>query len=190
MDDWECVRATSYIYPDTPIAPAQAAAYAAQGFEIGVHVTTDCANYTLPSLTANYTNDLAAIRGHVSTVCPRPRPIARTASPGATTPPRPTWRSRTGIRLDTNYYYWPASWVNDVPGMFTGSGMPMRFAQADGTMIDVYQAATQMTDESSQSYPFTSTRCSIGRSDRRAITARSSRTCTRILRLTLMPRRS
>ncbi len=34
--------------------------------------------------------------------------------------------------------------------MFTGSGMPMRFAKADGTLIDVYQAATQMTDESGQ----------------------------------------
>ena len=31
----------------------------------------------------------------------------------------------------------------------------MRFADLDGTMIDVYQAATQMTDESGQSYPFT-----------------------------------
>ncbi len=60
-----------------------------------------------------------------------------------------------GIRLDTNYYYWPASWVGDRPGFFTGSGMPMRFGDTDGSMIDVYQAATQMTDESGQTYPFT-----------------------------------
>ena len=33
--------------------------------------------------------------------------------------------------------------------------MPMRFADVDGTTIDVYQAATQMTDESAQTYPFT-----------------------------------
>ena len=39
------------------------------------------------------------------------------------------------------------------PGMFTGSGMPMRFADTDGTLIDVYQATTQMTDESGQTYP-------------------------------------
>ena len=31
----------------------------------------------------------------------------------------------------------------------------MRFADLDGTMIDTYQAATQMTDESGQSYPST-----------------------------------
>ena len=58
-----------------------------------------------------------------------------------------------GIRLDTNYYYWPPAWIQDRPGMFTGSGMPMRFADVDGTMIDVYQATTQMTDESGQTYP-------------------------------------
>ena len=57
--------------------------------------------------------------------------------------------------LDTNYYYWPPSWVNDRPGFFTGSGMPMRFADINGSLIDVYQATTQMTDESGQSYPFT-----------------------------------
>ena len=37
----------------------------------------------------------------------------------------------------------------------TGSGMPMRFSAKTGGLIDVYQAATQMTDESGQSYPFT-----------------------------------
>ena len=60
-----------------------------------------------------------------------------------------------GIRLDTNYYFWPPSWVLDRPGFFTGSGMPMRFVDVDGTMIDVYQAASQMTDESEQTFPYT-----------------------------------
>ena len=31
----------------------------------------------------------------------------------------------------------------------------MRFATSNGALIDVYQAATQMTDESGQDYPFT-----------------------------------
>ena len=59
------------------------------------------------------------------------------------------------MRLDTNYYYWPPGWVNNVPGHFTGSAMPMRFADLDGTLIDVYQGVTQLTDESGQTYPFT-----------------------------------
>ena len=32
---WECVRGTSYIYPNTPLTDAQAPSYVAQGFEIG-----------------------------------------------------------------------------------------------------------------------------------------------------------
>ena len=68
---------------------------------------------------------------------------------------QPTVKEQKGIRLDTNYYFWPPTWVNDRPAMFTGSGMPMRFADVDGSIFDVYQAATQMTDESGQSYPYT-----------------------------------
>src|SRR6266542_4474344 len=34
--------------------------------------------------------------------------------------------------------------------------MPMRFADLDGTLIDVYNVVSQMTDESGQSYPATS----------------------------------
>ncbi len=54
-----------------------------------------------------------------------------------------------GIRLDVNYYYWPATWVHDRPGMFTGSGMPMRFADLDGSLIDVtrYQPNCQMNPD-------------------------------------------
>ena len=84
-----------------------------------------------------------------------------------------------GIRLDTNYYYWPPAWVQNRPGLFTGSGMPMRFADLDGTMIDVYQATTQMTDESGQTYPFTSRHAARpGARRRRATTASSPPTCT------------
>src|SRR4029077_11474064 len=69
---------------------------------------------------------------------------------------QPTVERQMGIRLHTSYIYWgPTGWVNDRPGFVTGSGMPMRFAAQDGSVIDVYQATTQMTDESGQSYPFT-----------------------------------
>ena len=44
--DWKCVRATAYIYPTTPITPTQAASYVAQGFEVALHVTTDCLDWT------------------------------------------------------------------------------------------------------------------------------------------------
>ena len=46
-----------------------------------------------------------------------------------------------------NYYYYPASWVQNRPGFMTGSGFPMRYADTDGSIIDVYQAATHLVNE-------------------------------------------
>jgi hypothetical protein len=58
-----------------------------------------------------------------------------------------------GIRLDTTYYYWPDMWVQGRTGLFTGSGMPMRYADRNGNTIDVYQATTQLPDETTFNYP-------------------------------------
>ena len=149
--DWECIRGTSYVFPGTPIDPAQGASYVAQGFEIALHVNTGCADYTSGTIGGFYTNQLAQFA---------------TGFPYAPTPTTNrthciVWSDYTtqaavsaanGIRFDTNYYYWPGPWVLDRPGMFTGSGIPMRFATSAGQMIDVYQAATQITDESAQTY--------------------------------------
>ena len=107
------------------------------------------------------------------------RPTARTASSGATAATQPKVELAHGIRLDTNYYYWPGSWIQDRPGLFTGSGMPMRFADPDGSMIDVYQATTQMTDESGQTYPVHDRHAARQRArPARATTASSRPTCT------------
>lgn len=151
--DWTCIRGSSYLFPATPIAPAQVSNYIAQGFELGVHVNTQCADYTQATLASYYSTQLAQFAAAFPAVPPpathRTHCIAY--SDYAT---QPQVSLDNGIRLDTNYYYWPASWVLDRPGMFTGSGLPMRFATAAGNMIDVYQAATQMTDESGITYAY------------------------------------
>ncbi len=154
VNDWECVRATSYIYPNTPISDAQAASYVADGFEIAVHITTGCADYTAASLPSNYTGDLAQFASLFPSL-PAPRTNRTHCISWSDFDTQPQVSLAHGIRLDTNYYYWPQSWILDRPGFMTGSGMPMRFARTDGTIVDVYQAATQMTDESGQSWPFT-----------------------------------
>ncbi|HWM62689.1 MAG TPA: Ig-like domain-containing protein, partial [Solirubrobacterales bacterium] len=154
--DWECVRASSYIYPDTPITNTKAGQLAADGFEVALHAWTNCENWDdQEDLEDKYTEQLEAF----ATAFPSlPAPTTNRThcivwSDWAT---QPKVELGNGIRLDTTYYYWPEGWVQNRPGMFTGSGMPMRFADLDGSMIDVYQAATQMTDESKQTYPFTS----------------------------------
>lgn len=50
-----------------------------------------------------------------------------------------------GIGLDTNYYHW-GSWLGG-PGYFTGSGLPMRFSDENGHILDIFQATTQLPDE-------------------------------------------
>jgi hypothetical protein len=109
---------------------------------------------------------------------PAPRPTGRTASRGATGRQRAEGRAAHGIRLDTNYYYWPGRWVQNRPGLFTGSGFPMRFADTDGSLIDVYQAATQLTDESDIDIPTHIEALLDGALGPTATTASSPPTCT------------
>lgn len=154
VDDWETIRGSSYIFCNAKLSDRQAAAYNAAGFEVALHLNTNCADYTRESLETMFTEQLKRF------TCTYP-----------SLPPMTThrvhcvaWSDYTtlaeielvhGIRLDTSYYYWPMYWIANRPGVFTGSAMPMRFATAEGNTIDVYQATTQMTDESGQSYPYT-----------------------------------
>jgi hypothetical protein len=149
--DWKAVRATSYIYPGTPITNPQAVSFEAQGFEIALHPSTGCLNYTPASLLNDFTTQLgqfaSAYPGLSASVTNRTHCLAWSDWSSA---PKVEWQK--GIRLDVTYYYWPEAWMQNRPGMFTGSGIPMRFADLDGSLIDVYQAPTQMTDETNMDY--------------------------------------
>ncbi len=154
--NWECVRGTSYVYPNTPtLTNAEAAGFNAAGFEVGLHINANCpTNYTPASLENDYTQQISDWTSNYPSI---PPPITQRHHcimwsdwvTGAIV------QFNHGIRLDTNYYFWPPGWVLNRPGLFTGSAMPMRFAQLNGTLVDVYNATTQMTDESDQQYPFT-----------------------------------
>jgi uncharacterized protein YjdB len=152
--NWTAIRSSSNIYSVPTMDAATAASYVAAGFDISLHLTTDEADYTRESVDMLLTNQLAQF---AATYPSLPPPTTERVHAIA-------WSSYStmaevelehGIRLDTSYYYWPGSWINNLPGFMTGSGMPMRFATMTGTSLDVYQAPTQMTDESGQTYPFT-----------------------------------
>ena len=125
--------------------------FEADGFEIALHLSTGCENFTRASLAANWSDQLPSFRSAFPTL-DAPATSRTHCIAWSDWASEPIVGLANGIRLDTNYYYWPEAWVNDRPGMFTGSGMPMRFADLDGSMIDVYQAATQLTDESGINY--------------------------------------
>ena len=111
---------------------AQADRYTADGFEIALHVNTNCAR--LHAALARDDRQAASSRSsrRRSRACRRVvtnRTHCIAFSDWAT---EPKTELEHGIRLDTNYYYWPGSWVGNRPGFFTGSGMPMRFADSTG----------------------------------------------------------
>lgn len=145
--NWTAIRGTSYIYPNTAITNSQIITFQNLGFEISLHPNTNCSDFTPASLENIFTTQLndftSTFPGAAAPVTNRTHCLVWS-----------DWSTHAqieanhGIRFDANYYYWPGAWVQNRPGMFTGSGMPMRFANTNGSMIDVYQGATQMTDES------------------------------------------
>ena len=62
--DWTCPRFSSYVYPSTPLSDASAQAYTNQGFEVGVHASTNCGDYTPASIATTYSTQLAQWRSN------------------------------------------------------------------------------------------------------------------------------
>jgi hypothetical protein len=169
IENWECIRATSNIFVGS-ITPSQAITLVKQSFEIGLHVSTECLDWpTEMTRQPDGTMTQHVVREAANSSYDRQLTAFAAKYPGVPMPvsnridcvtwgdydTQPQVELSRGIRFDTNYYFWPPKWVQNRPGLFTGSGMPMRFARQDGSIIDVYQATTQMTDESKQIYPFT-----------------------------------
>ena len=59
--DWQCVRATSYAFSGISIPGATS--YQAAGFEIGLHLSTSCSNFTPASIAVDWNAQLAEWRG-------------------------------------------------------------------------------------------------------------------------------
>ena len=169
VENWECIRATSNIFIGSISAP-EATYFAKQGFEIDLHVYTACTDWPTKlvrdrvgverrQVDRAFEDGLyfQQLQGFAIKYPDLPSPVSTRTDclSWSDYDTQPQVELDHKIRLDTNYYYWPPKWVKDKPGLFTGSGMPMRFAKRDGNLVDIYQVPTQMTDESGQSYPYT-----------------------------------
>jgi hypothetical protein len=143
---WECPRATSWMYASSGMGDHQAAAYGAQGFEIGSHASTYCHNWSGHSLNRAFFEDLHEFHLVFPSVPPqqssRLHCIVWSDYAG-----QPYIERAWNIRYDMNYYYWPRNWVDGRAGFMTGSGLPMRFSDEVGQLIDVYQHETHLVDE-------------------------------------------
>ena len=132
--NWECIRATAYLAPETTaISNAAAAAYQTDGFELALQVNTSCANWKPLSLPTTYSDQLTAF-GAAFPGLQAQKTHRMRCSVWSDYATQPAVEVSRGIRLDMNY---------SGLSFFTGSGMPMRFTDAAGGLIDAYQAATQ-----------------------------------------------
>ena len=151
IEVWECFRATSYVSPGTSIPLDQAQRYAAIGFEVGIHTDTGCKDQDIATVSL-------ALSEQVGTLAKRKLGIQKQETHRFHCIPWNGWADTVkaerehGIKFSMNYYYWPESWVQGRQGFMTGSGFPMRHADLDGRVLDIYQAATHIVDENGIEY--------------------------------------
>jgi hypothetical protein len=150
--DWSCYRATGWLYTSSGLTNAQALAYHNQGFDLGAHVTTNCGNWTPQTLEDFFALDLASFAAKYTSL-PAQKTNRTHCTPWSDWATHPKVEFNHGVRLDMNYYYFPGRWIQNRPGFMTGSGFPMRYADLDGSIIDVYQAATHLVNENGVTYP-------------------------------------
>ena len=85
--NWDCVRSTSYIYPNATLTNAQAAGYLADGFELAVHpLVSSCPTTAISAdeLGVFYDTQLASFGGEVHEPSRRRSRAGATASTGRT----------------------------------------------------------------------------------------------------------
>jgi hypothetical protein len=154
VSEWECVRASAFMFPSSVLTNAQAAGYLADGFEVGLHpMFGSCPTgaATQAQLAAGYDAQLAEFRAKYTSLPPQVSSRTHCVF-------WPDWVSNAkveaarGIRMDANYYHYPPSWIGTKNGFMNGGGFPMRFADTDGTLVDVYQQNTNVDDEATTDF--------------------------------------
>ena len=119
---------------------------------MGVHVQNGCTNFnSFAELNQTYTDTLSQFQATFPSLPPQTTHRYHCI-------PWSDWLSQAraelahNIRYSMDYYYWPPEWVTGRPGLFTGSGIPMKFADTDGTSIDIYQGVSQLVNENGINY--------------------------------------
>lgn len=142
---WDCARATSYVTPATRLGADDAQTYAALGFETGIHADTGCRDVDGATLGLALSRQVGGI-GETLGLPPQETHRLHCVTWNGWADTAKIERA-AGIRLDLGYYYWPGSWIRRRPGFMNGSGFPMRFADLDGRVLDIYQAASHLVNE-------------------------------------------
>ena len=108
--NWQCIRSTSYIYPNSPLTAAQAAQYTTDGFEVALHAAPtgnlNCADWTPATIDTFFTSQLDAFTAKYPGAGPPATERMHCVVVGRLGHAA-EGRVSHGIKLDTNYYYTP-----------------------------------------------------------------------------------
>ena len=150
-------RMTLYL-KGTYVPASKVKRWLAEGFEISAHVddtqeathpTYDGMNEKVKSAVhdfrAAYGIDLRTVRNHWIVWCGRDADGEQDFTAQAAI------EAKNGIRLDCNLYLYDhkstqGHFLGQI-GNFTGSGLPMKFINAHGELLDIYESITQLPDE-------------------------------------------
>jgi hypothetical protein len=150
--DWQCVRASHYVYANAALTNARAAQFVEYGFDIGSHPAAAGGSCDMPAsyalLNQTYATNLSTFRTKYASI-----PVQRTARFHCYAWPSWDWMPRAdsvnGVRYDLNAVAYPSSWIGSHSPMVTGSGMNMRLTDAHGALLDVRQGVTNFDNVSS-----------------------------------------
>ncbi len=147
-------RITLYMSIGAGVTESDLLAWEAQGHSFGIHPYAwrqdDYAPYNVTSLAQGYTAFDAwfamAYPNVTESRTVRHHQVAWAGWTGGA-----ELAAAHGMALDTNFYHW-GPWLQKGDGTWphgylTGSGQPMKFVKADGTIVPVYQQLTQLVDE-------------------------------------------
>lgn len=146
--DWECVRASHYTYSTAALTNTRAAQYLTYAFELGSHPSNGggCNDYS------GYAQLTSLTTAHYGTWRAKYTSIPNQRSSRFHCYVWSDWDSKirvdadNGVRYDMDYVAHPLSWVSSRSPIVTGSGMNMRFTDASGNLMDVYQGVTNLDD--------------------------------------------
>jgi hypothetical protein len=142
----------------TYISPARVDEWRSNGNEVAVHYN-DVPNYSNPTysnmktvidtMTRNFKNAYSlfpkTVRNHWVVW------VSKDSLGNKEFAQQSCLEAKYGIGMDCNYYQFGGNkvypnWMGDV-GHITGSGLPMKFADSKGRILNIYQSNTQLPDE-------------------------------------------
>jgi hypothetical protein len=151
LTDIESKGARITIYLKNPTLPLSVVNnWVAKGHEIACHFD-DTAEATQPTFDGMYSVASKTVNAHLQAYGYLPKTVRNHWIVWVGWTEQASIEASLGIGMDCNLYHYDRGsshghYLGSV-GNFTGSGLPMKFVDKDGQIIEIYQSLTQLPDE-------------------------------------------